>query len=85
MSKANSFTSEESRRRFFEDPGILMRGERWWKRHRDLLEDHGYQLRPRYADDWVPSWKKSGKFYDEAEDGQIPEVRRSPYVHLLLP
>lgn len=84
MSKANSFTSEESRRRFSEDPGILVSGERWWKRHRQFLEEQGYKLRSRYADNWVPSWKKSGKFYEEAEDGQIPEVRQFVCSRLLL-
>jgi hypothetical protein len=50
--------------------GGLFRSELWWRdRYRDL-EAHGYRLRNRYHPDWEPSWKKSGKDFFNAEDGQ---------------
>ncbi|KAJ3015694.1 hypothetical protein NUW54_g170 [Trametes sanguinea] len=30
--------------------------ERWWIDHQPFLEQHGYQLRPRYRPGWEPSW-----------------------------
>jgi hypothetical protein len=52
------------------DPGTLFDRELWWRDHYQMLEDHGYRLRPRYRPDWVPSWKKSGKEFYTVEDGQ---------------
>jgi hypothetical protein len=50
--------------------GGLFRSEMWWRdRYRDL-EAHGYRLRNRYHPDWEPSWKRSGKDFFDAEDGQ---------------
>lgn len=72
---------EEEQERFAANPGIMMAGERWWKRHYDFLQDRGYTLRARYTKDWTPSWKKKGKFFDEVEDGQILHVR--PFVHAI--
>ena len=31
--------------------------EMFWKRRQQLLQSHGYMLRPRYRPDWIPSWK----------------------------
>lgn len=31
--------------------------EAWWKDKYELLDDHGYQLRPRLRPGWVPSWQ----------------------------
>lgn len=76
-SRKASFTSEEEMQRFAADPGIMLAGERWWKRHRDFLKDHGYLLRSRYQEDWEPSWKKKRVYYDEVEDGQMTHVRPS--------
>ncbi|TDL14245.1 hypothetical protein BD410DRAFT_903095 [Rickenella mellea] len=30
--------------------------EIWWRDHEKLLDQHGYTLRPRYRNGWVPSW-----------------------------
>ncbi|KAN0116072.1 Protein kinase-like domain containing protein [Russula decolorans] len=56
--------------------GGLFRSEMWWRdRYRDL-EAHGYRLRNRYHPDWEPSWKRSGKDFFDAEDGQ-PTISRA--------
>ncbi|KAF9544086.1 hypothetical protein CPC08DRAFT_716571 [Agrocybe pediades] len=47
----------------------LMRAEYIWRDHYDWLLENGYQLRPRYAPGWVPSWKASGKSRLRSEDG----------------
>ena len=50
--------------------GGLFRSEMWWRdRYRDL-EAHGYRLRNRYHPNWEPSWKRTGKDFFDAEDGQ---------------
>lgn len=36
--------------------------ERWWRAHQPWLERCGYLLRPRYRQDWVPSWEERGTF-----------------------
>jgi len=36
--------------------------ERWWRAHQPWLERCGYLLRPRYRQDWVPSWEQKGDF-----------------------
>ena len=50
--------------------GTLFDSELWWQDHYHDIEDHGYQLRPRYHPGWEPSWKKSGKAFSTTEDGQ---------------
>ncbi|TDL17188.1 hypothetical protein BD410DRAFT_843815 [Rickenella mellea] len=34
----------------------LRKHEIWWRDCENLLERHGYTLRPRYRNGWVPSW-----------------------------
>ena len=36
--------------------------ERWWRVHQPWLEQCGYFLRPRYRQDWMPSWERKGVF-----------------------
>jgi hypothetical protein len=57
------------------EPGTLLDSELWRRDHCNVLENHGYTLRPRYRPDWVPSWKKSGKEFYTVEDGQPTLVR----------
>ena len=52
------------------EPGALFSSELWWRDHYHVLENSGYRLRPRYRPDWVPCWKKLGKPFYTAEDGQ---------------
>lgn len=40
----------------------LLSYEVFWRERYDFLKQHGYQLRPRFAPDWVPSW--IGTSYD---------------------
>ncbi|EJC99788.1 uncharacterized protein FOMMEDRAFT_112858 [Fomitiporia mediterranea MF3/22] len=44
-----------------EDDEELTPSEKWWRDHYELLEKHGYRLRPRYRPEWTPSWKGTGK------------------------
>ncbi|KAG6876821.1 hypothetical protein C0993_000201 [Termitomyces sp. T159_Od127] len=37
--------------------GDLSIDEKFWADHQPYLLSRGYQLRPRYQPDWVPSWK----------------------------
>ena len=60
------------------EPGTLFGRELWWRDHYQVLEGRGYRLRPRYRPDWVPSWKKSGKEFYTAEDGQPTPVSICP-------
>ena len=43
--------------------------ELWWVNYHDWLAGLGYQLRPRYAPGWTPSWVGSKKRKYDAEDG----------------
>ncbi|KDQ55733.1 hypothetical protein JAAARDRAFT_133274 [Jaapia argillacea MUCL 33604] len=47
----------------------LLSYEKFWKEHFHWLESHGYQLRPRYHPNWVPSWRGTEKFCRDFEDG----------------
>lgn len=63
--------------------GGLFRSEMWWRdRYRDF-EAHGYRLRNRYHPDWNPSWKRSGKDFFDAEDGQPSIVSIVRFVFAL--
>lgn len=42
--------------------------EERWVSYQPYLFSKGYQLRPRYRPDWVPSWKANGKNPYECED-----------------
>ncbi|KAJ7165546.1 kinase-like domain-containing protein [Mycena crocata] len=54
--------------RSFED-GDLLEDEDFWRDHQPWLETCGYKLRPRYAPDWVASWKGTSTYYLKCEDG----------------
>ena len=51
----------------FEEGG-LDGGEAFWRENYQFLLDHGYQLRPRYSPDWVPSWIGTSKHPRNFED-----------------
>ncbi|EIW83440.1 hypothetical protein CONPUDRAFT_136453 [Coniophora puteana RWD-64-598 SS2] len=57
---------EEAVRR---SPSQLSKGEAWWAERYQWLKDSGYQLRPRYAPDWKPSWHRTKKSIFNSEDG----------------
>ncbi|QRV72160.1 kinase domain protein [Ceratobasidium sp. AG-Ba] len=42
--------------------------ENKWVSLQPYLQSRGYQLRPRYQPDWVPSWKVTGARPSESED-----------------
>ncbi|EIW83437.1 hypothetical protein CONPUDRAFT_121992 [Coniophora puteana RWD-64-598 SS2] len=52
-------------------PSCLGKGESWWADRYQWLKENGYELRPRYAPGWTPSWRKSKKAFFECEDGQV--------------
>ena len=54
--------------------GLLTTREFFWRDHYEWLQRSGYHLRPRYAPDWIPSWRGTTKFYRSCEDGIIPRV-----------
>ena len=55
----------------------LAKPELWWSQHFQWLKDNGYLLRPRYAPDWVPSWRGTKKNRFMCEDGRVPYVCHS--------
>jgi hypothetical protein len=52
--------------------------EVFWRDHFTWFREQGYQLRPRYAPDWIPSWKGTNKFLMECEDGYSVLVMSLP-------
>jgi hypothetical protein len=42
---------------------------RYWRNNYEWLRDRGYQLRPRYSPDWIPSWMGTTKYHWNLEDG----------------
>ncbi|KAG8727256.1 hypothetical protein FRC11_013603, partial [Ceratobasidium sp. 423] len=46
--------------------------EERWVSFQPYLLSKGYQLRPRYQPDWVPSWKRTGGRASRAEDSLNP-------------
>ena len=55
--------------------GTLHKSEKWWGDQYYDLKRNGYELRPRYNPDWVPSWGGSGKGFFAVEDGRPSTVR----------
>ncbi|KAK7692287.1 hypothetical protein QCA50_003912 [Cerrena zonata] len=53
----------------YRDRLTLISGEVWWRDHQVWLAERGYMLRPRYRPGWVPSWKDTGKRWQQFEDG----------------
>ncbi|KAI0829362.1 kinase-like domain-containing protein [Trametes gibbosa] len=52
------------------DPGTLTSEEVVWSRVQLYLEEHGYLLRPRYRQGWIPSWRgQEPGAWARAEDG----------------
>ncbi|KAJ7450258.1 kinase-like domain-containing protein [Mycena galericulata] len=47
---------------------LLYREERFWVANQPFLLTRGYQLRPRYHPDWIPSWTLKTNRYQEYED-----------------
>jgi hypothetical protein len=56
--------------------GHLSKEEVYWRDHQKWLLECGYRLRPRYDPNWIPSWKRTGKFMLLCEDSQELVVRR---------
>jgi serine/threonine protein kinase len=82
QSEAHSVSTSEapprSRRvRLPNERGQLFRAELVWRDLQPWLLDHGYQLRPRYAPNWKPSWEGSKKGFMDCEDGVASPVRDS--------
>ena len=50
--------------------------EEHWASREELLNAHGYKLRPRLRKDWIPSWRTSGENPLRCEDGEISSVLR---------
>lgn len=59
----------------------LTSGEIFWKDYYLWLQEMGYQLEPRYAPDWSPSWKGTGKYYRDCYDG-IPLIVGTRYFQM---
>jgi len=56
-------------------PGDLDEHETWWAERQEALEAKGYMLRSRYRPGWIPSWRGTGKFHLDAEDGRRVRMR----------
>ncbi len=55
-----------------------------WIARYDLLERHGYRLRPRFKPGWIPSWQGTELNPFECEDGHLHLVSlASPRFTLL--
>lgn len=54
--------------------GGLTTAERFWRGQYRWLKSVGYQLRPRFDPDWVPSWYDTSKSRYTSEDGQTLNV-----------
>ncbi|KAJ7487215.1 kinase-like domain-containing protein [Mycena galericulata] len=48
---------------------LLEKHEQFWVDRQPFLLAQGYQLRPRYRPDWVPSWTVKEKLTGQYEDG----------------
>ncbi|RDX54901.1 hypothetical protein OH76DRAFT_1429087 [Lentinus brumalis] len=57
-------------------PGGLSGLEVYWRDRYNWLHTVGYQLRPRYKPDWIPSWQASKRSRFKCEDGVRPPVER---------
>ena len=64
--------------------GRLSDPEIWWRDHSQILESHGYRLRPRYQPDWKPSWKSSNKNPHLFEDYAKSYVRTSSLFSVFI-
>ena len=59
--------------------------EELWSTREELLNSHGYKLRPRLRSGWTPSWVTTGKSPLDSEDGEALVVRTVSLIrcHLL--
>ncbi|KAH9920119.1 uncharacterized protein B0H18DRAFT_1025159 [Fomitopsis serialis] len=57
--------------------GQLTEDEIAWRDRQPWLEEHGYMLRPRYRQDWKPSWEGTTKSHLSCEDGRM---LRHPHI-----
>ncbi|KAJ7228318.1 hypothetical protein GGX14DRAFT_412691, partial [Mycena pura] len=53
----------------------LLTPEVFWRDHYDYILEHGYELRPRYRPDWVPSWKSWWSGCRAEDRPFLPNVR----------
>lgn len=51
------------------EDGGLDEGEIYWRDTYQWLSNRGYQFRPRYSPDWIPSWVGTTKNFRKCEDG----------------
>jgi hypothetical protein len=58
----------------YDERGLLFDAEFFWRDLQPWLLSRGYRLRPRYAPDWVPSWKGTKKEFTDCEDGVALDV-----------
>ena len=59
-------TSQPPTTSHFDSLGLT---EIFWRDTSTWFKDQGYQLRPRFAPDWIPSWLGTSKFRLQCEDG----------------
>ncbi|KAJ7142051.1 kinase-like domain-containing protein [Mycena crocata] len=57
-----------------EDLDALDDFEAFWRDHQPWLKEQGYNLRPRYWPDWVPSWRGTNKKRWNCEDSRPPRI-----------
>ena len=50
--------------------GGLFERDFFWREHQRWLVDAGYMLRPRFREDWQPSWTGTNHLYYRCEDGK---------------
>ncbi|KLO13855.1 hypothetical protein SCHPADRAFT_889747 [Schizopora paradoxa] len=69
----------------------LSESEKWWRDRNQILEDHGYELRPRLKPDWTPSWNGTDRDPRWCEDKLnshdrkvIDAVRKSDGIDVAL-
>ncbi|KAI0312589.1 hypothetical protein OF83DRAFT_1066934 [Amylostereum chailletii] len=72
-------------------PEDILPSELLWVKRRDWLRSCGYVLRAQCQDDWIPSWKSSGKWYLACEDGRfwissstIDAIRKSDGAYVYI-
>lgn len=51
------------------EEGGLDGAEMYWRANYQWFLDRGYQLRPRYSPDWIPSWTGTNRYFEDCEDG----------------
>lgn len=57
--------------------------EAWWKDRYHILEEHGYEVRPRFRPGWKPSWRGTDFNPILMEDAILLKVRGYlfPFMH----